>query len=215
MSIRKKLLFAAAAALMPATLVAGLAAGPASATNATPVGPITCSAKVVIKFAPPLTLTGTGTTTVKAKGVLNQCADSNANDGIKKVAGKISGTFSVNGGCGGLAVAPATPTTEVFSVNWKGAPSTKGAPKIVGASTITVIGNDTLSQPVTGNVGFGIPGFTNYPVLALASNVTGFFAGPVTTESNLYSTQNQAAVSALCLGKGLKVLHVAGSVALP
>ena len=185
-------------------------AGPAT-------GAVSCDVlNVKVSFAPPLTLADTGPTTVTMKGTLKGCTTDNSLDVIS--LGKISATFTVSGGCSGLAAG--TTDLVTMTVKWKGKHG--GAKTTYTDSTASLAGIGPAIDPVTGLVGFEFPN-----VDAPSNSVWGSFAGPVADSSAVYGTQDSNQIGALCAprpgphgtqkpAKGLKKLTVkSGEVSLP
>jgi len=86
-------------------------AGPATGT-------VTCDApNIKVTFVPPLTVAGTGASTVTLKGTLKDCTTPPGSPDVITL-GKITGSFTTSGGCLGLATGTTTPVN--FTVQWKG-----------------------------------------------------------------------------------------------
>ena len=205
MSIRKKVLLSAAAVALPLTLISvggGTAFAGGTKFSGNAPGTLSCTGvSGTVKFKPPLTLTGGGTS-VSAKGVLSSCHASNP--AVSITDGKFKAAItSTGGGCAGLAGGT---TSEVFTVKWKG--DYNGTKAKFTASTITIKGS-TIVTNGAGDEGFELPNPGKEPN---GATTAGSFAGSTSVESYAYTTETAGAFSAGC-GPGIKSVTIgSGSI---
>jgi hypothetical protein len=215
MSIGRKVLVLAFAVAFPVSLVTLVGAGSASAKSpgfsGNAVGKVTCTAITVkVKFNPPFLPTVFASPVhLTITGKLSQCTVSNTPAGVTETItqGKITGSST------GTNI-PCPPTNSNSDVNlnivWKGKytdATHSGKPSFTN-STVT----DKGYQAVTDNqANFGL----ELPVPpGNGSTVSGSFAGPVTDESFLYTSQSSTAIQNLCSSPlhGLKKLSLTHGV---
>jgi hypothetical protein len=214
MRLGRKLLLTATAVALPLSLVAIVAAGPASAGGPKFSGPatgtVTCTGVTVkLTFSPPLKL-NSGGSSISGNGKLSSCTVSGSTDSITQ--GKVTFTSTgVGMGCSGLAQGSLTPV--VYNITWKGK---HGNEKATFDKTAATVNGTAGATDGSGNAGFEIPNPSNYPTPG-GGNVTGSFAGTVTGESFSYTSKNTTAILNACNGKhGLKKLVVThGSLSVP
>jgi hypothetical protein len=216
-STRKKVLLSVVALAMPLALVSVGTSGAAFAGTKPPpftgnaTGTVHCTPDLSIKFAAPLTFASTAPDAVALKGSLKDCVTS-AGSNVKDLKGKVTGGFTVTGGCGGIA--SGTEATVNLTVAWKGK-SAAGGKATISNTAITLHGASSVINS-SNDVGFELPNL-NTPT----GSVTGSFAGPV-SESTTYTTTTESEVGSLCLpsgskpAKGIKKLSVkTGTVNVP
>ena len=199
------------------TLVESMNGTPPKFSGPAP-GQVTCSLTAKVSFSPPLTDSGSATTTA-VKGELTNCTATTP--GLSITGGKLTGTFPGPAtGCAGLGAGdiPAT-----VAIGWKGQynpPDESFAGKAsLTDSTVTATGALEVTDGL-GDVGFVVPGTGS-------ASTSGSFAaaGPNGASATVTTGQTASQLATLCSptprtnkppkpAKGIKHLTLTGSVTL-